>query len=80
MMGMQMDRRTKLMIVVLIAVPAAYLCGPAQAAPPTVTPSPGYDARLQESRKAATTTSDQSSAPVKPPAAPRHRPKRKQAH
>ena len=30
--------------------------GPASAAPPTVVPSPGYDARLQESRKAATTT------------------------
>jgi hypothetical protein len=26
---------------------------PANAAPPTVTPSPGYDARLQESRAAA---------------------------
>jgi hypothetical protein len=25
---------------------------PAQAAPPTVTPSPGYDARLQEQRAA----------------------------
>jgi len=27
---------------------------PASAAPPTVTPSPGYDARLQEQRRAAT--------------------------
>ena len=27
---------------------------PARAAPPTVTPSPGYDARLQEQRAAAT--------------------------
>jgi len=26
--------------------------GPAHAAPPTVTPSPGYDARLQEQRSA----------------------------
>jgi hypothetical protein len=26
--------------------------GPAHAAPPTVTPSPGYDARLQEQRRA----------------------------
>jgi hypothetical protein len=26
---------------------------PAHAAPPTVTPSPGYDARLQEQRRAA---------------------------
>ena len=76
-----MDKRTKLMIAGLIAVPAAYLCGPAQAAPPTVTPSPGYDARLQESRKpATTTTSDQSSAPVNPPAVPQHHVKRKHAH
>jgi hypothetical protein len=28
------------------------LIGPANAAPPTVTPSPGYDARLQEQRAA----------------------------
>jgi hypothetical protein len=28
---------------------------PANAAPPTVTPSPGYDARLQEQRAARTT-------------------------
>jgi hypothetical protein len=26
--------------------------GPANAVPPTVTPSPGYDARLQEQRRA----------------------------
>jgi len=30
------------------------LIAPARAAPPTVTPSPGYDARLQESRTAPT--------------------------
>ncbi|MBR0826619.1 hypothetical protein JQ596_13810 [Bradyrhizobium manausense] len=29
---------------------------PALAAPPTVTPSPGYDRRLQESRSATTST------------------------
>ncbi|HLZ03045.1 MAG TPA: hypothetical protein VKR55_12940 [Bradyrhizobium sp.] len=29
---------------------------PAVAAPPTVVPSPGYDARLQESRKAIAAT------------------------
>jgi hypothetical protein len=33
---------------------------PAHAAPPTVTPSPGYDARLQEQRAAST--------PYQPPA------------
>jgi hypothetical protein len=41
------------------------------AVPPTVTPSPGYDARLKESRKAT-------SGPVLPtPLAPRHHGKRK---
>jgi hypothetical protein len=30
------------------------LVAPAYAVPPTVTPSPGYDARLQESRSATT--------------------------
>ena len=44
---------------------------PALAAPPTVTPSPGYDARLKESRKAAATTT---STAVR--TAPRHRAKR----
>jgi hypothetical protein len=32
---------------------ALILAGPAMAAPPTVVPSPGYDARLQEQRAAA---------------------------
>ncbi|MGV7216181.1 hypothetical protein [Bradyrhizobium sp. UFLA05-112] len=38
-----------------MAIAAAMLCGVstlAQARPPTVTPSPGYDRRLQESRSA----------------------------
>jgi hypothetical protein len=52
---------------------------PVQAAPPTVTPSPGYDARLQEQRKATSA----SSRAVAQPAAPlvtsvtSHRSKRK---
>jgi hypothetical protein len=50
----------------------------ARAVPPTVTPSPGYDARLQEQRKAA-----QGSSTVVQPAmpftttVPRHHGKRK---
>ena len=38
-----------------IAAVAAFGVGavPANAAPPTVTPSPGYDARLQEQRAAS---------------------------
>jgi hypothetical protein len=38
---------------------------PANAAPPTVTPSPGYDARLQEQR-AARTTYEPVTRPLKP--------------
>ena len=41
-------------------VPAALMIGallsPAHAVPPTATPSPGYDARLQESRGGSATT------------------------
>ena len=51
---------------------------PAHAAPPTVTPSPGYDARLQEQR-AASQTAQQPMAPVVTPAAPR-RHKKTHAH
>ncbi len=42
---------------------------PASAAPPTVTPSPGYDARLQEQRAAQSYY-----APVYEPAVRIHRP------
>ena len=54
------------------AVAAVVLCGfalvmPASAAPPTVTPSPGYDARLQEQRAAA---AREIYDPVIPPAEP----------
>jgi len=49
---------------------------PAHTAPPTVTPSPGYDARLQEQR---TTSVREPVAPVVKPVAPR-RVKRAPAH
>ena len=51
---------------------------PAHAAPPTVTPSPGYDARLQEQRS-ATSTVQQPVAPVVTQAPPRHT-KKKPVH
>jgi hypothetical protein len=74
---MQIDRRAKLVVAAL----AALLGGPALAVPPTVTPSPGYDARLQESRKAMATTPNPSSAPAaSAPVAPRHDVRRKRAH
>jgi hypothetical protein len=47
----------------------------AHAAPPTVVPSPGYDARLQEQHKALSFTPTSTAAqPVTPP--PRHHAKR----
>jgi hypothetical protein len=47
---------------------------PVRAAPPTVTPSPGYDARLQEQRKAAANAEPVEPAPM--PVVRRH-PERK---
>jgi len=46
---------------------------PAHAAPPTVTPSPGYDARLQEQRAGTSAGSSfqQQVVPVVTPAPPR---------
>ena len=39
-------KRSCIMLLTLVALGT----GPVRAAPPTVTPSPGYDARLQEQR------------------------------
>jgi hypothetical protein len=52
---------------------------PAAAAPPTVTPSPGYDARLQESRTARTAYSPVV-VPDPKPAPPPRRARRTNAH
>ena len=50
---------------------------PAGAAPPTVTPSPGYDARLQEQRAAQTSQAPAYETVVRPPGpASRHHVKR----
>ena len=51
---------------------------PAHAAPPTVTPSPGYDARLQEQR-AGTSATSTVQQPVVAPVPPR-RGKKTPAH
>jgi hypothetical protein len=63
-------------IAAAMVVALAALLAPARAAPPTVTPSPGYDARLQEQRAAP--------APASPviyqPAAPVHRRHVKRTH
>jgi hypothetical protein len=48
----------------------------AHAAPPTVVPSPGYDARLQEER-AARSAATQPASPAQPVTPPRHHKKPK---
>ncbi len=59
------------MAVALMAFWVGASIAPAYAAPPTVTPSPGYDARLQEQRAAA-----QARQPLMPGQAQRHRARR----
>jgi hypothetical protein len=61
-----------------IAVLGGWLLSPSLAAPPTVTPSPGYDARLREQRAASSATVYAPVAPVTRPVS-RHR-KRTHAH
>ena len=67
--------RTSIMPLAAIALAGWASLVPAHAAPPTVTPSPGYDARLQEQR----TNSVRVDTPVVKPVAPR-RAKRNLAH
>ncbi|MEZ5823072.1 MAG: hypothetical protein R3D82_19930 [Xanthobacteraceae bacterium] len=42
--------------IAAVALIIGALSMPAHAAPPTATPSPGYDARLQQSRQGSATT------------------------
>jgi hypothetical protein len=68
---------------ILVVVAVATLGWPfaqAHAAPPTATPSPGYDARLQEQRRAASTRIYEPPAPVEKPAAPHRHRKKRPAH
>jgi hypothetical protein len=46
-------KRTALAPLAIAILVGWTLLSPAQAVPPTATPSPGYDARLQEQRAAA---------------------------
>jgi hypothetical protein len=59
-----------------VALGGGVLLAPASAAPPTVTPSPGYDARLQEQHAASTAAGPVIYQPV----APVHRRHVKRAH
>ncbi|WP_342725090.1 hypothetical protein AAFG07_40205 [Bradyrhizobium sp. B097] len=67
-------KRSCIMLLTLVALGTVTV----RAAPPTVTPSPGYDARLQEQRAAAAASS-RSAGPVHKPVTPRHH-KRGRAH
>lgn len=65
----------------MIGLAVVALCGAstlADARPPTVTNSPGYDARLQESRSALS-GSQAATAPANAPIAARKHVKKKQA-
>lgn len=64
-------KRANLILPAVAVIAAGLSSTPALAAPPTVTPSPGYDARLQEQRS-ATSTVQQPVAPVVTPAPPKH--------
>ena len=70
-------KRTGLAPLAIAALAGWLSLVPAHAVPPTVTPSPGYDARLQEQR-AASRASD-TAAPIVKPASPR-RGKKTHAH
>ena len=66
----------------MIGLTLAALCGAstlAYARPPTVTNSPGYDARLQESRKALG-NSQTTTPPARTPMTTPKRSKKKQKH
>ena len=71
-------KRTGLAPLAIAALVGWLSLVPAHAVPPTVTPSPGYDARLQEQRKAASGSSTvvQPAAPFAT-TVPRHHGKRK---
>jgi hypothetical protein len=72
-------KRTRVALPAIAALVGWVLVLPAQAAPPTVTPSPGYDARLQEQRAVAAAPVYEPGAPVVRPVV-RHRGKRTSTH
>jgi len=72
-------KRTRAALLAVAALVGGVGVVPAHAAPPTVTPSPGYDARLQEQRAAAPATVYEPAAPVVRPVV-RQRAKHTHAH
>jgi hypothetical protein len=76
-----MSRPVVFAILALLTISNTALLVAAHAAPPTVTPSPGYDARLQEQRKARSTLMpDPPSPPANPSAPARHHTRRTHRH
>lgn len=67
-------KRIWTMLATATAVSAGLLVAPAHAVPPTVTPSPGYDARLQESRRGGSSTTIYTPAPRLPKPKPKKPP------
>ena len=65
-------------IAIVMALGGSAWLAPANAAPPTVTPSPGYDARLQEQRAAASARYEPAAPAAKP--VPKRRVKRTTTH
>jgi hypothetical protein len=63
-----------LAVAALLSLGGWVLLAPASAAPPTVTPTPGYDARLQEQRAASTVY------PSAPAPRPVHRRRARRVH
>ncbi|MGY3442066.1 MULTISPECIES: hypothetical protein [unclassified Bradyrhizobium] len=66
--GGDIMQRSCIMLLMLVALGL----GPARAAPPTVAPSPGYDARLQEQRAAAAAATSRSAMAARKPVTHRH--------
>ena len=63
--------------IAIAAFAGLALTAPVNAAPPTVTPSPGYDARLQEQRAARSYDAPPVYQPIAPvPRPPRHHARR----
>jgi hypothetical protein len=67
-------------VAIMAGVAAGALMAPASAAPPTVVPSPGYDARLQEQRAAQSSQAPVVVEPVVHPAGPAPRRHVKRTH
>jgi hypothetical protein len=76
--GSDMDLLRTVLAIAAFAVIAGV--GQAAAAPPTVTPSPGYDARLQEQHKAISATTPGQAVTSPGTTAPRHHTRRKRKH